>query len=91
MSTRETISVAEAASQLGVCVGTVYKLAHNGELEGYAVGRAIRIYADAIQLYRERHALKATPAAPPVKAARPAPKSRRPPATPRPVSYLYMG
>ncbi len=73
---RETITVAEAAKRLGVSVGTVYSLAHRGELEGYRVGRRILIYANAIEAYQKRHAVsKAEP--PPEQPARPAQPTRR--------------
>jgi excisionase family DNA binding protein len=61
--TREVITAAQAAEQLGVSLATVYKLIQAGELDGYSVGRRKLVYADAIQDYRRRNAFpRATPA-----------------------------
>lgn len=87
---RQTITAAEAASQLGVTSTTVYGLIRAGELDGYSVGKPGSrrprrlVYADAVEEYRQRHAApKAKPAPGPAKAPGPArahfkPGARRP-------------
>lgn len=48
----QALSAADVASMLGVSQNLVYKLAREGEIPSYHVGRKLRFTADAIDAYR---------------------------------------
>jgi excisionase family DNA binding protein len=57
MAEREVLTAAEAGRRLGCCRGTVYKLFHAGELEGFTLGdRGVRVYADSLTAYQKKKA-----------------------------------
>ncbi|MHB1426933.1 MAG: helix-turn-helix domain-containing protein [Gemmataceae bacterium] len=77
---RPVIDAAEASLKLGVSCGTVYKLIRQGKIEGYAVGRRRKIYADSIDSYQLRNAFGKTGlAAAPQELAAPKPRRRKSP------------
>lgn len=55
---RRVLTVEQAASWLGYSVSMVYRLFHDGELEGYSGPGGIRIYADAVEDFKLRYANK---------------------------------
>jgi excisionase family DNA binding protein len=49
------MSPGAAAVWLGCSRAMIYKLYRAGELQGYKVGRATRIYTDSLRAYQEAH------------------------------------
>jgi excisionase family DNA binding protein len=51
----DVLTPAEAAAQLHASVDTVRALYHRGELDGFHMGRSIRIHAASLLAYANRH------------------------------------
>ena len=60
---RKPLLAKEVASALRCSRRQVYDLFKEGELEGYRIGSSIRIYADSVTHYMDRHANTKAPVA----------------------------
>lgn len=65
-----SISVADAAAEMGVSESLIRSLLYRGEITGYRAGRAVRVFVESIEDYQRRRAYSAAPPAiPPRKKA----------------------
>lgn len=53
---REVLLAAEVAPRLRCCPRKVYTLFETGELEGFRLGRAVRIFGDSVDRFIARNA-----------------------------------
>jgi excisionase family DNA binding protein len=55
---KATLTVKDAADALHCSIGAVYKRFDQGELPGYRVGRKVLIYANSIERFKARYAVR---------------------------------
>jgi excisionase family DNA binding protein len=84
---RVAVDASVAAAKLGVSLSMIYKLARQGRLQGYAIGRRRLFYLDSIDALRQGNAFGSIPTPSPTAAQEP---KLRPPRRKKTVKPLTL-